>query len=114
MIRRPPRSTLFPYTTLFRSIHAECGSLCGTLNEVECWHLVAGPGCGSNPVFAEERWPNESPEKAGGCGEEPSRHLENGGRASGSYEGHLFGRAEQVCCLPICSRANPKANPRRR
>src|SRR3712207_9550054 len=24
MIRRPPRSTLFPYTTLFRS-HAECG-----------------------------------------------------------------------------------------
>src|SRR5258708_15391771 len=24
MIRRPPRSTLFPYTTLFRSILAEC------------------------------------------------------------------------------------------
>src|SRR5205809_5250065 len=23
MIRRPPRSTLFPYTTLFRSIHVE-------------------------------------------------------------------------------------------
>src|SRR3712207_8374451 len=25
MIRRPPRSTLFPYTTLFRSVHAESG-----------------------------------------------------------------------------------------
>src|SRR5256884_8093879 len=25
MIRRPPRSTLFPYTTLFRSIHADGG-----------------------------------------------------------------------------------------
>src|SRR6202021_3273684 len=25
MIRRPPRSTLFPYTTLFRSRCAECG-----------------------------------------------------------------------------------------
>src|SRR2546421_7952647 len=25
MIRRPPRSTLFPYTTLFRSISAESG-----------------------------------------------------------------------------------------
>src|SRR5437868_9848635 len=25
MIRRPPRSTLFPYTTLFRSIYAEPG-----------------------------------------------------------------------------------------
>src|SRR2546427_8733731 len=25
MIRRPPRSTLFPYTTLFRSLHAHPG-----------------------------------------------------------------------------------------
>src|SRR3712207_8387517 len=25
MIRRPPRSTLFPYTTLFRSLRAELG-----------------------------------------------------------------------------------------
>src|SRR3989442_10302820 len=27
MIRRPPRSTLFPYTTLFRSPHRETASL---------------------------------------------------------------------------------------
>src|SRR2546430_7848976 len=27
MIRRPPRSTLFPYTTLFRSGHREPGGL---------------------------------------------------------------------------------------
>src|SRR5258708_12044385 len=27
MIRRPPRSTLFPYTTLFRSLVADDGSL---------------------------------------------------------------------------------------
>src|SRR5260370_17985725 len=26
MIRRPPRSTLFPYTTLFRSHRRECGT----------------------------------------------------------------------------------------
>src|SRR3712207_6014229 len=26
MIRRPPRSTLFPYTTLFRSTHADAGA----------------------------------------------------------------------------------------
>src|ERR1035441_7120363 len=25
MIRRPPRSTLFPYTTLFRSVHSDIG-----------------------------------------------------------------------------------------
>src|SRR2546428_6224759 len=30
MIRRPPRSTLFPYTTLFRSFAALAGSLQGT------------------------------------------------------------------------------------
>src|SRR3712207_8941118 len=33
MIRRPPRSTLFPYTTLFRS---------GVLVEVEVLHVVLG------------------------------------------------------------------------
>src|SRR2546426_10879322 len=27
MIRRPPRSTLFPYTTLFRSLYGTLGSL---------------------------------------------------------------------------------------
>src|SRR2546430_12322614 len=26
MIRRPPRSTLFPYTTLFRSLKASCAA----------------------------------------------------------------------------------------
>src|SRR5258708_27449651 len=29
MIRRPPRSTLFPYTTLFRSLVAEHGNRAG-------------------------------------------------------------------------------------
>src|SRR5256885_13112806 len=29
MIRRPPRSTLFPYTTLFRSAVTERGQPCG-------------------------------------------------------------------------------------
>src|SRR6478672_13964722 len=28
MIRRPPRSTLFPYTTLFRSPRRQCRSRC--------------------------------------------------------------------------------------
>src|SRR3712207_7490905 len=34
MIRRPPRSTLFPYTTLFRSValqHHLCGTSCRML-----------------------------------------------------------------------------------
>src|SRR5260370_27923765 len=37
MIRRPPRSTLFPYTTLFRS--CETQSLCDKLRQIFC-HLT--------------------------------------------------------------------------
>src|ERR1039458_487896 len=40
MIRRPPRSTLFPYTTLFRS-HGLDINYCGTWNETPAdnnWH----------------------------------------------------------------------------
>src|SRR5260221_10367194 len=47
MIRRPPRSTLFPYTTLFRSRHrvicrrttgptGRVGSLCGDKDPASC------------------------------------------------------------------------------
>src|SRR3712207_9526764 len=38
MIRRPPRSTLFPYTTLFRS----AGALPGGNGVAFDWRLVAG------------------------------------------------------------------------
>src|SRR2546422_3149932 len=41
MIRRPPRSTLFPYTTLFRS-HAVAGFL--GRHQVETEHLVDAGG----------------------------------------------------------------------
>src|SRR2546425_11088638 len=38
MIRRPPRSTLFPYTTLFRSVRAR-----DLRNQIADWlHLAAG------------------------------------------------------------------------
>src|SRR5690554_7052053 len=36
MIRRPPRSTLFPYTTLFRSGNEAKGSSCGLRSPVQC------------------------------------------------------------------------------
>src|SRR2546427_4003046 len=40
MIRRPPRSTLFPYTTLFRSGHRRDGDLVGRESHPECRALV--------------------------------------------------------------------------
>src|SRR5258708_34530873 len=39
MIRRPPRSTLFPYTTLFRSLFAEAGADIITIHEEAGPHL---------------------------------------------------------------------------
>src|SRR3712207_7146430 len=57
MIRRPPRSTLFPYTTLFRSRRAGafpqsmdgCGLLAGDEE-----HACVDPGFGCTAVHA---WP---------------------------------------------------------
>src|SRR2546422_3743961 len=34
MIRRPPRSTLFPYTTLFRSLHGNDGNVSTSMGEI--------------------------------------------------------------------------------
>src|SRR5689334_24826677 len=50
MIRRPPRSTLFPYTTLFRSFKAlperKCGRLSTTLEALRAGDCVAGEESG--------------------------------------------------------------------
>src|SRR5258706_11704055 len=37
MIRRPPRSTLFPYTTLFRSNHTVCRPVAGRHERTRRW-----------------------------------------------------------------------------
>src|SRR3712207_8665823 len=50
MIRRPPRSTLFPYTTLFRSAGTETVTIAKLVNEFFRWEfnscecLVRGDG----------------------------------------------------------------------
>src|SRR2546426_12156161 len=42
MIRRPPRSTLFPYTTLFRSVH-HTGRVCVTASEEDAEPVPVPP-----------------------------------------------------------------------
>src|SRR4051812_49944750 len=44
MIRRPPRSTLFPYTTLFRSLFKDPQTASGAVNctVIECDHVPLG------------------------------------------------------------------------
>src|SRR3989454_12852150 len=49
MIRRPPRSTLFPYTTLFRSL--PCSAQRPLMRLVVLATVVATLGCGQKLVF---------------------------------------------------------------
>src|SRR3990172_5921419 len=49
MIRRPPRSTLFPYTTLFRSLDSH-----GT-NQDQTWLIDNLVGSNGSPFVREDR-----------------------------------------------------------
>src|SRR2546428_8580884 len=53
MIRRPPRSTLFPYTTLFRSLTG--ADLKGTIGPVPCAAQLPDMKVALRPVLAYER-----------------------------------------------------------
>src|SRR5260370_5917251 len=54
MIRRPPRSTLFPYTTLFRSdVRGDGGDECGG-SECHADHGHDGGACGGDGERSEE------------------------------------------------------------
>src|SRR5438309_7873830 len=65
MIRRPPRSTLFPYTTLFRSTRESCGVT--THGAAYCWgnNLWGSLGSGKGGVDATPQqpfsWPSPLP-----------------------------------------------------
>src|SRR2546428_10276823 len=49
MIRRPPRSTLFPYTTLFRSVGQSAAAIAAA-DEPDTVDPCPGDGGGSGPV----------------------------------------------------------------
>src|SRR5689334_23938355 len=55
MIRRPPRSTLFPYTTLFRSWNTSISAVTGNTTQWTNWQLVdVAPGA-SALAIGEDR-----------------------------------------------------------
>src|SRR5687768_18195387 len=55
MIRRPPRSTLFPYTTLFRSINFGVGNY-GTHQAVLIWSYLAEQYGLDYVIFSSFEW----------------------------------------------------------
>src|SRR3712207_7039027 len=94
MIRRPPRSTLFPYTTLFRSVLLDGRGLRGYR-----------PGHRTTETF----WP-ESPSCLSGCC--PGRYLSMEMTATGRSEEHtseLQSRQYLVCRL-LLEKKNDRNN----
>src|SRR3989454_870995 len=55
MIRRPPRSTLFPYTTLFRSLEQHCQRVRDLLHDLVVRVAEAGGNVGIDVELAEDR-----------------------------------------------------------
>src|SRR3712207_6975338 len=88
MIRRPPRSTLFPYTTLFRSAQAE--ALDGRVGEVdetqELEHLVAPRNLvGARAAEAHEVLPEPACPSLHAVGEDRKSTRLNSSHANISY-----------------------------
>src|SRR2546421_9054784 len=86
MIRRPPRSTLFPYTTLFRSRCCGSGSQRGSVCGPKRWSWP--PERAANP-----RWPD--------------------GSRSEEHTSELQTRADLVCRL-LLEKKKKDNNPRRK
>src|SRR2546426_8762578 len=55
MIRRPPRSTLFPYTTLFRSVSSQRQSDMGAATNPRHWSNPAWESLSSQPIRRHRR-----------------------------------------------------------
>src|SRR2546422_8320672 len=92
MIRRPPRSTLFPYTTLFRSAVAleprECGS---GHRERGCEHLVE-----VRPLEAQRLLDAEPRHELALCQHDAEQHA---AERSEEHTSELQSRLHLVCRL---------------
>src|SRR2546422_4144038 len=78
MIRRPPRSTLFPYTTLFRSARGRRDGV---------------------PARGARLGPHGAIRSAGGLGRPPHRNAPDPARRSEEHTSELQSRLHLVCRL---------------
>src|SRR5256885_5552725 len=97
MIRRPPRSTLFPYTTLFRSVFAGIPDFFFELADFISLILHAGPQGGSLFLGQHAHEPLEAGSKAARCA---GRKLSLAARArSEEHTSELQSPCNLVCRL---------------
>src|SRR2546425_4842026 len=80
MIRRPPRSTLFPYTTLFRSHAARGHGDPGPPRHGDQLGPAGRPGGAGEPRRLRLAHPAHPPDPEGGA---PHRHLRQPGHGGG-------------------------------
>src|SRR3712207_8505947 len=100
MIRRPPRSTLFPYTTLFRSV---CGCMRGHRTRAAATargrrlatSLPRGPAAGEPPLLGQPRRTFRAIRVA----QEPRVFLEEADQRSEEHTSELQSRQYLVCRL---------------
>src|SRR3712207_6868126 len=90
MIRRPPRSTLFPYTTLFRS------RLRRAVARRHCYRCGLGTQCLDHPVAARALDVEPHAEHHDPAAAAPDRH---GDRRSEEHTSELQSRQYLVCRL---------------
>src|SRR3712207_9009634 len=93
MIRRPPRSTLFPYTTLFRSGHQRRHPP-GRRRLRPAHHRVAGGGVQARPGDRPVQGPHGAAAPEGGGGEG-----QDGAVRSEEHTSELQSRQYLVCRL---------------
>src|SRR3712207_8519326 len=86
MIRRPPRSTLFPYTTLFRSQSARAGASRFSCDDSDDRREGSAIDC-------------RAPSNSGGAGREVARHRRQGCLRSEEHTSELQSRQYLVCRL---------------
>src|SRR5690349_22919756 len=73
MIRRPPRSTLFPYTTLFRSTKSASRALPARIPWSTCTATGASPASAANASSASESAPPEQATTTGAVDRKSTR-----------------------------------------
>src|SRR3712207_7118343 len=90
MIRRPPRSTLFPYTTLFRSVAGGPVGRADVQHAVDQLHVDARVRAADGAELVGERL---------GVGRGPADHLADLGLRSEEHTSELQSRQYLVCRL---------------